>query len=174
MPPAERGSSCFDQTHPLRYLALPADAEPTNFAGHIAFPENPTHPAFTGLVADDFFCASGDGTVYRNAYRKPTRGGRSLLQCDAELGCTRALVEVPVGDGLIVLNQTPLGAKPTDPALLRLAANLVRYAAGYTLSARPTAVLLPDDDPRLKLLTDSGLKFTRPDGASPRSMPPRS
>ena len=152
----------FDQTHPLHYQALPADLEPTTFSGRIAFPEDPTHPAFTGLTRDDFLCFSGDHVVYRNAYRKATRGGRSLLQCDAELGCT-ALVELPVGDGLLLLDQTPLGAKPDDPVALRLAANLIRYAAGYQRRARPTVVVLPEADPRRQLLAASGLKFTATD-----------
>ena len=152
----------FDQTHPLHYQALPADLEPTGFAGRVAFPEDPAHPAFAGLTNDDFFCLSGDHVAYRNAYRKATRGGRSLLQCDAELGCT-ALAEVPVGDGLMLLSQVPLGAKPDDPVSLRLAANLVRYAAGYRRAARPTVVVIAETDPRRALTAAAGVKFTAAD-----------
>ena len=60
-------------------------------------------------------------------------------------------------------NQTPLGAKPDDPVALRLAANLIRYAAGYQRRARPTVVVLPAADPRRALLAASGLKFTGSD-----------
>src|SRR5262249_9381321 len=94
----------FDQEHPLHYLAVPADLEPTTHTGRVAFPENAQHPAFAGLSREDFFCWAGDHVVYRNAYRKPSRGARSLVQCDVELS-NSALVEVPVGDGLLLLSQ---------------------------------------------------------------------
>ena len=152
----------FDQTNPLHNQAIAADLEPTTFTGRIAFPENLSHPAFTGLTADDFFCMSGSHVVYRNAYRKPSRSARSLLQCDAELAAT-ALVEMPVGDGLMLLSQLAIGEKPTDPVARRLTANLLNYAWNYKKAARPTAVAMADDDPRRKLLTASGLKFTRTD-----------
>ncbi|OWK41112.1 hypothetical protein [Fimbriiglobus ruber] len=152
----------LDQTTPLHYQAVPADLEPTDFTGRIGFPENPRHPAFAGLSREDFFCWSNGHIVYRNAYRKPTRGGRSLVQCDAELSCT-ALVEVPVADGLLLLSQLAVGDRPDDPVARRVVANLLRYAIAYQRAARPTAVLLPDNDPRLQLLTASGLKYKRAD-----------
>ena len=67
----------FDQAHPLRYPAVPADLEPTAFAGRAAFPEDLAHPAFAGLTADDFLCWSGDHTVYRNCL--PQGGPRGAV-----------------------------------------------------------------------------------------------
>ena len=148
----------LDQANPLRGPATPADLEPTDFAGRIAFPENPTHPAFANLGSPDFFGWSGDHVIYRNAYRKPSRAARSLVQCDTELSCS-ALVECPVGDGLLLLSQLNIGAKPNDPVARRVIANLLRYARDYKLEAKPTAVVMPDNDPRAGLLTAAGLKF---------------
>ncbi|MGD2175379.1 MAG: glycoside hydrolase family 2 TIM barrel-domain containing protein, partial [Candidatus Brocadiaceae bacterium] len=90
----------LDQEQPLQHDAVPADVELTDFVGRVAFMENPTHPAFEGLKQKDFFCWSRGHVVYRNVYRKPTRGGQSLMQCDVGLACT-ALVECPVQDGLL-------------------------------------------------------------------------
>lgn len=149
----------LDQTHPLHSLATPADLEPTDFTGRIAFPENPTHPAFFNLGTSDFVCWSGDHVVYRNAYRKPGRAARSLVQCDRELACS-ALVECPIDEGLLLLSQLDFGAKPQDPVARRVTANLIRYALDYRREARPVAVLLPESDPRTKQLADTGLKFT--------------
>lgn len=149
----------LDQKHPLHYLATPADLEPTDYAGRIAFPENPTHPAFAKQGAADFFCWSGDHIVYRNAYRKPSRTARSLLQCDRELSCS-ALVEVPVGEGLLLLSQLNIGAKPNDPVARRMTANLLKYALDYQREAKPTAFVMSESDPRAKLLSTAGAKFT--------------
>ncbi|MGL6074479.1 MAG: glycoside hydrolase family 2 TIM barrel-domain containing protein [Fimbriiglobus sp.] len=154
----------FEQKHALHYQATPADLEPTEHTGRIAFPENPSHPILTGLTDADFFCWSGDHVVYERAYRKPTRSGKSLIQCDVELGCT-PLVEVPVGGGLLVLAQMPLTRKPTDPVARRLTANMIRYAQSYTPAARPTVVVLPEADPRRELLARTGLKFKTSESA---------
>ncbi|MCZ2342260.1 MAG: hypothetical protein LC104_10755 [Bacteroidales bacterium] len=150
----------LDQTHPLQYLATPAHLEPTTHTGRIAFPENPTHPAFFQLGASDFFCWSGDQIVYRNAYRKPTRAARSLVQCDQELAFS-ALVECPIGEGLLLLSQLDIRDKPTDPVARRILANLIRYARDYHRESRPVAAVLAESDPRTQLLTAAGVQFTR-------------
>ncbi len=149
----------LDQTNPLHAAAVPCDVEPTAFTGRIAFPENLHHPIFAGLSRDDFAFWSNGHVVYKSAYKKPNRGGRSLVQCDVELGCS-ALVEVPVGDGLLLLSQLAIGDKPADPVARRMTANLIRYALDYKPNARLTGALLPENDPRRKLLADSGLQVT--------------
>jgi beta-galactosidase len=154
----------LDQEHALHYQAVPADLEPTAHSGRLAFPENLEHPAFDGLAAADFFTWSGDHVVYRRAYKKATRGARSLLQCDDELSCT-ALSECPVGDGLLVLAQTNLGARLGDDAVAqRLFDNLVNRCVSYRPVAKATASVLPDGDLRLRLLDAVGLKHTRAAG----------
>ncbi len=151
----------LDQEHPLHYQAVPADLEPTPHSGRIAFPEDLEHPVFEGLGASDFFCWSGDHAVYRHAYKKASRGARSLLQCDDELSCS-ALVECPVGPGLLLLAQVDFGAKlKTDPVAQRLFDNLLLRAANYKLLARPVVAVFPDGDLRLKMLDAIGLKYDR-------------
>jgi Glycosyl hydrolases family 2/Glycosyl hydrolases family 2, TIM barrel domain len=151
----------LDQANPLHYQAVPADLGVTDYVGRIVFPENLDHPSFVGLGKDDFFCWSGDHVVYRNAYKKASRGARSLLQCDDELSCT-ALAECPVQDGVLVLCQAAIGSKlGADPVAQRLLDNLIRYCLDYRLPAKKTVVALPDGDPRLKLIESIGLKYSR-------------
>ena len=79
--------------------------------GRTAFIEDTSHPALRGLKDKDFFTwGPGDTGSYRNAYVKPTRGGKSLIQCGPRL-LILALVEVPVGQGVMYLCQLDLGSK---------------------------------------------------------------
>jgi len=149
----------LDQESPLRYLAIPADCAATDFTGRVAFAENLSHPVFVGLDQQDFLTWSGDGVVYRNAYRKATRGAVSLVQCDEMLGCS-ALSECPVNDGLLMLCQLAVGEKlATDPVAQRVFDNLVSYCATYAPVHCATAVVMPQDKPAYRLLAESGLQF---------------
>lgn len=151
----------LEQAHPLHYLALPADLTPTDFAGRVAFLENPAHPVFEGLDQPDFFTWSGDHVVYRNAYRKATRGAVSLAHCDERLGCS-AIAECPVSDGLLLLCQMVVGEKlAKDPVAQRLFDNMLAYCERYVLVQKHTAVVMDAASPALTLLADSGLKFDR-------------
>lgn len=154
----------LDQANPLHFQAVPADLATTDYVGRIAFPENLNHRAFAGLGKEDFFCWSGDHVVYRNAYKKASRGARSLLQCDDELSCT-ALAECPVQQGVLLLCQAAVGSKlATDPVAQRLFDNLVNYALTYRLPAKTTVTVFPDGDLRLRLLDSTGVKHTRAAG----------
>jgi hypothetical protein len=104
----------LDQEHPLQFRAIPADLVTTRHVGRFGFSENLEHPAFRGLTQADFFTWGNDHILYRNVYRKGTRGGRSLFQCDNSLGFT-ALFESPIEDGLLVLSQLAIGGK-LEPA----------------------------------------------------------
>jgi len=158
---ASRGARVLvlEQQNPLRYLAVPADCTPTDYAGRVAFAENLDHPAFAGLDQPDFFTWSGDSVVYRNAYRKATRGAVSLVQCDEQLGYS-ALSECPVEDGLLMLCQLVVGEKlASDPVAQRLFDNLVSYCATYAPVRCSTAVAMAADKPAFHMLSDSGLQF---------------
>jgi beta-galactosidase len=149
----------LDQAHPLHYQAVPADFEVTDYEGRVAFAENLEHPAFAGLAQEDFFCWSGDHVVYRNVYKKSSRGARSLAQCDDELSCS-AVAECTVGEGLMVLSQMVVCEKlAADPVARRLFDNLVGYALGYELVRNTTAVAIDPEDPRGKMLAASGLEY---------------
>ena len=83
--------------------------------------------------------APGD-VLYRNAYQKPSSGGRSLLQVDDGLRDT-ALVEVPAGNGVMLLSQLLIGEKLKDnPVAQRLLGNLISYGANYKLVFHPATV----------------------------------
>ena len=148
----------LDQDEPLRYQAVPGDLEVTDRVGRIAFPENLEHPIFNGLGTDDFFTWSGDHVVYRNVYKKASRGARSLLQCDDDLSCT-AISECPVRDGLLLLCQAVVGSKlDTDPVARRLFDDMLDYCAAYKPAAKQTVVVLDKNDLRTKALDAGGLK----------------
>jgi beta-galactosidase len=149
----------LEQEHPLRFQALPADLTPTDYVGRIAFMENPEHPAFAGLAPADFMTWSGDHVVYRNVYKKASRGAVSLAHCDEQLGFS-AIAECPVNAGLMVLCQMVVGEKlATDPVAQRLFDNLLAYCDGYRLVEKSTAVAMEPKSPAAKMLADSGLKF---------------
>lgn len=153
----------LDQRNPLRDQAIPADLEPTDHVGRIAFAEDLRHPALGGLDQADFFCWSGDHVAYRNAYRKGTRGFRSLMQCDLLLGDT-ALAECAVNEGLLLLCQVAVGSKlATDPVAQRLFDNLLAYACSYRAVHKATAVAIDPASPKGRLLAASGLQFTAVD-----------
>ncbi len=149
----------LEQANPLTGGAIPADLESTSFTGRIGFPEDLTHPTMQGLEASDFFCWSGDHVVYRGAYKKATRGAKSLVQCDEELGYT-ALAECQVEDGLELLSQLAIGTKlATDPVAQRLFDNLLTYAANYQAVHKQTAVVVDGTTPMGKLFRSIGLKY---------------
>jgi len=149
----------LEQEHPLHFQALPADLAPTDYVGRVAFMENPEHPAFAGLAQADFFTWSGDHVVYRNVYKKATRGAVSLAHCDEQLGYS-AIAECPVNEGLIVLCQMVVGEKlAADPVAQRLFDNLLCYCQRYALVEKRTAVVMDPKGAAAKLLADSGLKF---------------
>ncbi len=151
----------LEQKHPLKYQALPAEIAPSDATGQIAFIEDGNHPVFKGLQQKDFFTWGADYTVYQNAYAKPTRGAKSLLQCHNRLG-NSAVVEVPVGSGLILLNQTLTETKlGTEAAAQTLLANLIDHAATYKQEFRQTAVVAGDDKLLAKAVDTIGLQYAK-------------
>ncbi|MBW3636507.1 MAG: hypothetical protein KY445_08595 [Armatimonadetes bacterium] len=165
----------LDQKHPLKYQALPIEMElaPTtrsasgqesdSSTGRIAFGEDMNHPVLRNLEQDDFFTWAPDSIVYRNAYVKPGRGAKSLVQADRRLQHT-ALVEVPIANGLLLLSQLDIGAKlGVNPVAQQLMANLLRYAASYKLEYRRVAVVADDNAQLLRTLDAAGLEYSRTD-----------
>lgn len=163
----------LDQDVPLRYQATPAALETAPETardgsgvearivdGRTAFLEDAGHPAFRGLKAKDFFTWGPDHVVYRNAYLKPTRNGRSLVQVGPRLQNT-ALVEVAAGKGLLLLSQLDVGRKlATNPVARQLLANLIDYGASYRQEFRNVVAVVTD--PQLgKALDAIGLRYTR-------------
>ncbi|MBI5723289.1 MAG: hypothetical protein HZA50_04975 [Planctomycetes bacterium] len=150
----------LEQANPLRFQGLnPAEAQAQNNLGRVAFLEDPSHPLLAGLADKDFFTWEPGEIVYRNAYLKPTAGAKSLLQCNESLtNC--CLMAVPVGPGVMVLNQTDLTQKLSDSAAARtLMGNILAFAAGCKLATVPTAAAV---EPALaKVLDGIGLQYAK-------------
>jgi hypothetical protein len=150
----------LDQTHPLRYQGLPAEMNAASNSGSTAFFEDAGHPVAAGLLDRDFFTWGAGKSVYRNAYEKPGRGARSLMQCHDRLRHT-ALAEVPVEKGLLLLCQLAVGDRLADnPAAQQLLLNLIGHAATYRLEFRPVAAAT-DGNAQLKAALDAiGVQYT--------------
>lgn len=156
----------LDQTNPLKYQAIPAEMELASRVrknefgtevptadGRTAFIEDTSHPALRGLKDKDFFTWGPDlpaatpaaHLVFRNAYAKPTRGGKSLVQCGPRLAFS-ALVEVTVGQGVMYLCQLDLGAKlAVNPVAQQVLLNLIRSGTDYKLEYAGVAAVIADE-----------------------------
>ena len=119
----------MEQTNPLKYQGLnPAEAISDRNLGRTAFVEDLTHPIMAGLDSKDFFTWEPGEVVYRNAYRKPSRGAKSLLQCHPSLTHSGLMV-IPVGDGVMTLCQVVAGEKLTTNATARtLFTNMLNFS----------------------------------------------
>jgi hypothetical protein len=138
-----RAVIALEQTNPLKYQALPATVEPAKNEGRTAFLEDTGSPLARNLQQKDFFTWGPDEIVYRNAYQKPARGARSLIECDDTLRDS-ALLTVPVGKGIMVLNQLVLEEKLADNAVAQqLLANMLNYGASYSLQTNPVTLTTP-------------------------------
>lgn len=148
----------LDQQYPLSYDAIPGDLSPTAFTGRFGFSEDLSHPVFAGLSQHDFFTWGNDHILYRNAYKKGSKGGRSLLQCDNNLAYT-AMFESQINDGLLILSQLALKDKITNEAVAQTVFNkLLDYAVNYKPLRRKAYTVMAAGDPREKLLKDLNLE----------------
>lgn len=156
----------LEQKNPLKYQAMPAEMEPAFNDGRTAFIEDPDHPIFRSLKQKDFFTWGGgkdDEVVYRNAWLKPTLGGKSLLQCHNRLANT-ALAEVPAGQGVLLLNQLTLEEKlASNVVAQQLLMNLLEYAVNYKQEFRTVSAALADNSQLAKTLDATGVQYGRVD-----------
>jgi hypothetical protein len=151
----------LEQCNPLKYQGLAAaEMETAKNEGSTAFGEDLGHPVLAGLKQKDFFTWSPGEIVYRNAYLKPARGARSLIQCHENLRNT-GLVEIPVGEGLMLMTQLLVAEKiPENTVAQQLLLNLIGYSAAYKLEYSPVAAAVKDN-PQLNGAMDAiGLKYT--------------
>ena len=137
----------LEQTHPLKFQALPIPTEVTQDSGEIAFIEDTSHPVMNGLLQKDFRTWSGDGNVYADAYAKPNTGAKSLIECGPQLRDS-ALLEIPTDRGLMLLTQMRIGHKlASDTVAQLLLRNMVQYGLDYHPSNLP--VIAYGDNPLL-------------------------
>jgi beta-galactosidase len=155
----------LEQEHPLRYQGLgPAEVEFQLNVGRTAFAEDVSHPLLRGLQDKDFFTWEPGEVVYKNAYLKPQRGARSLVQCNESL-LNSALLSVPINDGLLTLCQLVVGEKLADhPAAETLLFNALDYSAGYRLEFLPAAAAV--EPPLAKVLDSINLQYATADDPS--------
>ena len=149
----------LEQTTPLKYQGLiPAVAEAQQNIGRTAFVEDTSHPIMANLRDKDFFTWEPGEIVYRNAYLQPSRGAKSLLECNDSLA-NSALMVIPVGTGVISLCQAVVSEKLTTNVTARtLFSNLLNFSADYALVQLPVAAAV---DPALaKVLDDINLKYS--------------
>jgi beta-galactosidase len=148
----------LEQRNPLKFQALPAEIEPTTRSGAFAYLEDANHPALRRLESDDFRGWGPDGKVFRNAYMKPVRGAKSLIQCHERLGSS-ALIEVPVGKGLLLLSQLTIGENLGRNIVARtLFCDLLEYASAYKQSFIPVTASVTG--PLSTALAATGVQFT--------------
>ena len=164
---AGRAVVVLDQTTPLKFQGLPAEMElvATNTeayaaSGSTAFIEDASHPALNGLADKDFFTWGPSSVVYRAAYLKPIRGGKSLVQVGHRLAQT-ALVEMPVGKGVMMVCQLDIGRRLATHAVAQhVVVNLLSSALAYRQEFKAVNVVAQDDQ-LMKALDSMGLQYAK-------------
>ena len=149
----------LEQSHPLRVQGLPVPVESTDRRGAFAFVENPTHPVLQGLRDSDLTAWPADGWSFERAYAKPTQGARSLVQAHERLRYS-PLLEVPVGESLMLVCQLKVGANLGQAPANRLLANLLLHAASYRKAAVPVVAYAGPNEQLRKALSATGVAFT--------------
>ncbi|MFO7956282.1 MAG: glycoside hydrolase family 2 TIM barrel-domain containing protein [Candidatus Brocadiia bacterium] len=135
----------LEQDNPPAGAGLPVPISTTEHYGGYAHPQALGTPVFRDLGAHDLIDWAGGFPTYKNVYRKPSRGARSLAHCGPQLPYS-ALLEVPCGKGFIVLSQLRIGDKlGVDPGADILLRNLAEHYAGARPSTAVAAVFAPDD-----------------------------
>jgi len=162
----------LDQSEPLKYQAVPAEmdlapvsrkndfgTEVPTAQGSTAYIEDTSHPALSGLQDKDFFTWGPGQHVYRHVYTKPTRGAKSLVQTGPRLAYS-ALVEVPVGKGVMYLSQMDMGRRLGAHAVAgQVLRNLVQCALAYKLEYAPVAACV-QEAPLIQTMTAIGLQYS--------------
>jgi len=148
---------CLEQETPPTKAALPTPIKPTTRFGGYAHPQALGTPIFADLDKEDLIDWAGDHPTYKNAFQKPSQGGRSLAECGQSLQLS-PLVEVPCGQGVILLCQLRVGAKlGIDPAADVLLRNFIRVYAGYRPATGVVAVVSPGDKLLAEKILETGV-----------------
>ena len=151
----------LEQKNPLKYQALPGEMAPDTSQGNIAFAEDLDNPLLRGLRQKDFFTWGTDGTVYRNAYVKPSSGGKSLVQCGERLADT-ALAQMSAGQGQLLLSQLLIEQKlTTNPVARQLLLNMVQYGLEYKQVFHPVMAAAEENQPLTKAMDIIGLHYSK-------------
>jgi glycosyl hydrolase family 2 len=148
----------LDQTNPPAGENLPISVSPTNRSGGYAHPQGLGTPVFRDLGRWDLIDWASGEPVYRNVYRKPPTGARSLAHCGSQLPYS-ALMEVPCGKGFIVLSQLAIGSNlGVDPAADVLLRNLVEHYASVHQADGVAVIYAPDNGTLAEKVRATGLR----------------
>jgi len=133
----------LEQDIPAAGANLPAPVRTTTHYGGYAHPKALGTAVFKDLGKEDLIDWAGGHPVYKNVYEKPTQGARSLAECGPMLPYA-PLIEMPAGDGVIVLCQLRVGANlGKDAAADVLLRNLLQHYAGYRPATGVAAIYAP-------------------------------
>jgi len=122
---------------------LPFELSLTEHASTMTFPLDSNHPAMNGLKKEDFkFWADDHFVTHREIVRPSSRGAKALLVSGGTNSLAQSpLVDLPVGQGRVIVCQALVGAKfDKEPAARRLLQNLLNYLAVTSSSQSETAV----------------------------------
>jgi hypothetical protein len=148
---------CLEQEVPPAGAALPAPIRPTQRFGGYAHPAALGTPGFRDLGQDDLIDWAGDHPTYKVVYQKPSQGARSLASAGSALEFS-PLIEVPCGDGVIVLCQLRVGAKlGIDPAADVLLRNLINVYGSYRPASGVAGVYAPGNTLLQDKMAQSGV-----------------
>ena len=137
--------------------ALPAPIKTTPHFGGYAHPQALGTSVYRDLAKADLIDWAGDHPTYKNVYLKPTQGGKSLAECGGSLEFS-PLIEVPCGEGVIVLCQLRVAAKlGVDPAADVLVRNLIGVYSAYKPRSGRLAVVADSDGLLVQKVRDCGV-----------------
>ena len=151
---AGNGIMVLEQEVPVAGGNLPTPLTTSKHFGGYAHPGALGTPLFRDLGKDDLTDWAGDHPTFKDAYRRPSQGARSLASCFYFFDGVEefsTLVEVPCGTGVILLCQLRVGAKlDVEPAAGILLRNMIEAYAGYRPASGVAAVYAPGN----RLLVD--------------------
>ena len=151
----------LEQDSPLAGGNLPIELFRSEHMGGYAHPQALGTDVFRDLGRDDLIDWAGDHPTFKQVYFKPTQGGRSLAQAGDKLQYS-PLIEIPCGQGLMLLCQLRVGTKlAEDPAAAVLLRNLIAHCDRFEPAARAAAVYLPEKPELAERLAATGLRMQR-------------
>lgn len=131
-------------------------------AATMTFAIDPNHPLLKGLDAQSLKHWRGDHYVSRYEIVRPGHGGgRGVVVSGGERSLRQGpVVEMPAGEGYVVLLQALVGQKRGDePAAGRLLQNAINYVATMDQAAKGKTIVLGNDGSLLSMLREVGLAF---------------
>jgi beta-galactosidase len=147
----------LEQENPVAGGNLSTQIETTGHFGGYAHPQALGTELFRDLSAEDLIDWAGDHPTYKNVYKKPQQGARSLVECGPLLPYS-AFVEMATGKGIVVLCQLRVGAKlGMEPAADALFANMLKHYADYAPSTEKAAVCSGGNKLLEKKITETGV-----------------